>query len=78
MKRDDPLVFAEPDVDLGRVGPLLPSQAERGEGVFRGIVRSAAVADDFDRPSGARREHGGNRQEQQERFGVGHLMRYSA
>jgi hypothetical protein len=48
VKDDHLCVARQADVQLVGVGALRPAQLERGERVFRRVVRSAAMTDDFD------------------------------
>ena len=45
VQADDLAVGGQIEIPLDAVGPLLPGQAEGGQGVFRGVVRSSAMGD---------------------------------
>jgi len=46
MKGDNRTVGGEAEIGLDGVGTLLPSEVERGEGVFRCVTGGSAVGDD--------------------------------
>lgn len=49
VKNDNLSISRQPDVEFVGVRLLCPTQMERGERVFRCVVRSAAMTNDFDR-----------------------------